>query len=126
MEENSIVPRFNGSETVTDEIIDVFRNDFQGQIYTPDDPGYDDARRIWNAHINKYPLIIACCSGVADVMAALNFSRQNNLTVAVRGGGHNVGGRALCDGGLVIDLSAMKSVHVDSKKRIARVQGGAT
>ena len=128
MEEDSTVPAFTDFKTVsiTDDTINEFRADFQGQIFTPDDLGYDDARKIWNAHIDRYPRIIARCSGVADVMTAINFSRQNNLLVAVRGGGHNVGGRALCDGGLVIDLSAMKSVHVDSKKRVARVQGGAT
>src|SRR5690606_14080224 len=128
MAEDSIVPGFIDSQTVslTNETINVFRAEFYGQLFTPDDPGYDDARKIWNANIDRYPLVIARCSGVADVVAAVNFARQNNLIVAVRGGGHNVAGRALCDGGLVIDLSSMKSVYVDSKKRIARVQGGAT
>ena len=83
-------------------------------------------RGIWNASIDKHPGIIARCSGVADVVAAVNFARKNELLVAVRGGGHNVGGRALCDDGIVIDLSGMKGIRVDARNRTARVQGGAT
>ena len=71
-------------------------------------------------------MVIARCAGVADVIAAVNFARENELLVAVRGGGHNVSGRALCDGGIVIDLSGMKGIHVNAKNRTARVQGGAT
>src|SRR5262249_10534432 len=99
---------------------------FQGQVFQPGDEGYDDARRIWNASIDKHPGAIARCSGVADVIAAVNFARANDLVTAIRGGGHNVGGRALCDDGIVIDLSRMRSVHVDPARRTVRVQGGAT
>ena len=88
--------------------------------------GYDEARQIWNASIDKRPGVIARCSGVADVIAAIDFARANKLETAIRGGGHNVGGRALCDDGLVIDLSQMRSVHVDAASRKVRVQGGAT
>src|SRR5271154_3291363 len=109
-------------------IIDIksFRSVIHGQVFEPADAGYNEARQIWNASVSKHPKVIAQCSGVADVIAAVNFGRANNLLTAIRGGGHNVGGRALCDDGIVIDLSRMRSVYVDSMKRTVRVQGGAT
>jgi FAD/FMN-containing dehydrogenase len=103
-----------------------FQATFRGEVIQPADFGYEKARKIWNASIDKRPGIIARCAGVADVIAAVNFARKNELLVAVRGGGHNVAGRALCDGGIVIDLSSMKGIHVDAKNHTARVQGGAT
>jgi hypothetical protein len=103
-----------------------FQAAFSGEVIQPGDSGYETARKIWNASIDKHPGIIARCSGVADVVAAVNFARENELLVAVRGGGHNVSGRALCDDGIVIDLSGMKGIHVDAKNHTARVQGGAT
>jgi FAD/FMN-containing dehydrogenase len=103
-----------------------FRSAFHGQVFEPADAGYNEARQIWNASISKHPRLIARCCGVADVIAAVTFARANNLLTAIRGGGHNVGGRALCDDGLVIDLSRMKSVFVDPASRTVRVQGGAT
>jgi hypothetical protein len=106
--------------------IEALKLDFRGPIILPSDANYDTARRIWNASIDKYPGAIACCSGAADVAAAVKFARANDLLVSVRGGGHNVAGRALCDDGLVIDLSAMKGVVVDPQSRTVRVQGGAT
>ena len=77
----------------------------RGQVIRPDDPAYDEARRVWNGMIDKYPALIARCTGTADVVAAVQFARANGLLVAVRGGGHNVAGNAVNDGGLVIDLS---------------------
>jgi len=112
--------------SMSDIDIKSFRSGFNGRVYEPADVGYDEARRIWNASVSKRPKVIARCSGVADVIAAVNFGRATNLLTAVRGGGHNVGGRALCDNGLVIDLSAMKSVFVDDATQRVRVQGGAT
>ena len=103
-----------------------FRSAFQGQIFEPADAGYNEARQIWNASVSKRPSVIARCSGVADVIAAIHFARANNIVTAIRGGGHNVGGRALCDDGLVIDLSRMRAVFVDDANRRVRVQGGAT
>ena len=103
-----------------------FLTSFRGEVIQPDDFSYEKARKIWNASIDKHPGIIARCSGVSDVVAAVHFARENDLLVAVRGGGHNVGGKALCDDGMVIDLSGMKGIHVDGKNRTARVQGGAT
>ena len=106
--------------------IERFQTAFRGEVIQPDDFRYETARKIWNASIDKYPGLIAHCSGVADVIAAVNFARENELLVAVRGGGHNVAGRALCDNGIVIDLSGMKGIRVDAKNRTVRVQGGAT
>lgn len=103
-----------------------FKSTFHGQLIEPSDAEYDNARQIWNASVDKRPRFIARCSGVADIVAAVDFGRANDLLTAIRGGGHNVGGRALCDDGLVIDLSAMRAVHVNSTDRTVRVQGGAT
>jgi FAD/FMN-containing dehydrogenase len=115
-----------GGAVVDDALIDSFKADFRGQVIPPQDSAYDAARRIWNASIDRRPGLIARCAGTADVVHAVKFARANDLLVAVRGGGHNVGGRALCDDGIVIDLSAMKGVFVDARNRTARVQGGAT
>jgi hypothetical protein len=112
--------------SMSDIDIKSFRSEFHGQVYEPADGGYSQARQIWNASVSKRPRVIARCSGIADVIAAVHFGRAIDLPTAVRGGGHNVGGRALCDDGLVIDLSGMKSVHVDDAARRVRVQGGAT
>src|SRR5512144_1884486 len=111
---------------VSENRIEEFRVGFRGEVIHPDDAAYDTARKIWNASIDRHPGIIARCSGTADVVDAVIFARENALLVAVRGGGHNVGGRALCDGGMVIDLSRMRGIHVDAQNRTARVQAGAT
>ena len=87
-------------------------------------PGYDMARRIWNGAIDRSPACIARCTGVADVVAAVRFARERDLLVSVRSGGHGVGGHALCDGGLVIDLSPMKGIRVDPATRTARAEAG--
>ena len=97
-----------------------------GRAILPEDPGYDLARSIWNAAIDRRPGLIVRCRGVADVIRAVRFARDNDLLVAVRGGGHNVAGRALCDDGIVIDLSDMRAVVVDPETATVRVQGGAT
>jgi FAD/FMN-containing dehydrogenase len=98
----------------------------RGAVLRPSDSGYDEARRVWNAMIDKHPALIARCTGAADVIAAVTFARQHNLLVAVHGGGHNVAGHATCDDGLMIDLSPMKGIHVDPRRRTALAQGGAT
>jgi FAD/FMN-containing dehydrogenase len=104
--------------------LESFLTSFRGRVFRHGDSEYDAARQIWNASIDKHPGLIARCSGLADVIDAVRFARANGLLVAIRGGGHNVGGRALCDDGLVIDLSGMKGIHVDPKARRARVQPG--
>src|SRR6478609_9283237 len=111
---------------VSHDRIERFQAAFRGEVIQPGDSGYETARKIWNASIDKRPGVIARCSGVADVVAAVNFARENELRIAVRGGGHNVSGKALCDDGIVIDLSGMKGIHVDAENHTARVEGGAT
>jgi len=106
--------------------VEAFKREVEGRVILPGDAGYDAARRIWNAAIERRPGLIARCSGVADVVASVKFARANDLLVAVRGGGHNVGGRALCDDGIVVDLSRMKGVLVDRQRRTALVQAGCT
>ena len=98
----------------------------RGDVIRPDDPGYDDARAVWNGMIDRYPAVIVRCRGAADVIAAVESVRGTDLPVAVRGGGHNVAGTAVCDDGLVIDCSEMTGVVVDPEARTARVQSGAT
>jgi FAD/FMN-containing dehydrogenase len=98
---------------------------FRGDVITPGHPDYDQARAVWNATVDRRPRLIARCSGTADVVAAVRFARDGDLDIAVRGGGHNVAGTAVCDDGIVIDLSTMRSVAVDPVERVARVQGGA-
>jgi FAD binding domain len=100
--------------------IENFKASCEGKLLRPDDPGYDDARKIWNGMIDKRPALIGRCAGVADVIQCVNFAQANSMLVAVRGGGHTVTGNAMCDGGLVIDLSRMTSVHVDPGHRTAR------
>jgi FAD/FMN-containing dehydrogenase len=98
---------------------------FRGQIIQPKDSNYDEARKVFNAMIDKRPALIAKCKDIADVITALNFGRENNMLIAVRGGGHNAGGLGICDDGLVIDLSDINYVHVDKKSKTIRVGGGA-
>ncbi len=99
---------------------------FSGQLLQPADAGYEEARKVHNGLIDKRPALIARCRGVADVVDAVKLARKLSLEVAVRGGGHNVAGRATIDGGLMIDLSPMKGIHVDPEGRTARAQGGVT
>jgi len=128
MEDNKTLYELKNTKgmVVSHDRIERFQAAFRGEVIQPGDSGYETARKIWNASIDKHPGIIARCAGVADVVAAVNFARENELLVAVRGGGHNVSGRALCDDGIVIDLSGMKGIHVDAKNHSARVQAGAT
>lgn len=97
---------------------------FQGRLIQPDDPKYDSVRQIWNGHIQRKPALIARCSGVADVIAAVRFGREHQLTSSVRGGGHVVAGHAFCDDGLMIDLSTMTGSRVDPLAHAIQVQGG--
>jgi hypothetical protein len=101
------------------------RASFRGRLILPSDPQFDEARRLWNGTIDRRPALIAQCSGTADVIAAVNFASRRSLLVAVRGGGHSIPGHSVCDGGLMIDLSAMRGVSVDPRRRTVRAQGGA-
>jgi FAD/FMN-containing dehydrogenase len=114
-----------GSETTLNKAtIEDFRKSLRSQLLCPSDAGYDEARKIWNADIDKHPALIARCAGVADVINSVNFARDNNLLVSVRGGGHNFRGTCIAEGGLVIDLSQMNSIRVDPVRRTAQAEGG--
>jgi FAD/FMN-containing dehydrogenase len=107
------------------EVIDGFRAALRGPLFEPGDPGYDDGRMVWNAMIERRPALIARCTGTADVLASVAFARRHDIPLAVKGGGHNIAGLAVCDDGLVIDLSGMRGVRVDPDARLAWVDGGA-
>jgi FAD/FMN-containing dehydrogenase len=106
--------------------VDEFRSHLRGELIRPGDPSYEQARQVYNAMIDRRPAMIARCVDVADVISAVTFARQQQLTLAVRGGGHNGAGLGTCDGGLVIDLSPMKGIRVDPSNRTVRVEGGCT
>ncbi|HEX6558236.1 MAG TPA: FAD-binding oxidoreductase, partial [Longimicrobiales bacterium] len=106
--------------------IDALANALRGPLLTAASPDYDQARSIWNAMIDRKPALIARCAGADDVAAAVRFAARHELLLSVRGGGHNIAGNAVCEGGLMIDLSPMKSVVVDTNTRTARVQPGVT
>lgn len=124
MLDQQAITRVGGAAALDEAIIREFKSSLRGELLRPGEAGYDEARQIWNGMIDKRPALIARCAGVADVIDAVNFARDNDLLLAVRSGGHNVAGNALCDGGLVIDLSSMKGVRVDPVARIARAQPG--
>ena len=112
--------------TVQATKIEALKGSFKGEILLPGGGAYESARRIWNAMIDKRPAVIARCATTSDVVRGVNFARDNGLLLAVRGGGHNIAGNALCDDGLVIDLSKMKAAQVDPARRRVTIEGGAT
>jgi FAD/FMN-containing dehydrogenase len=121
------MPAPTATEAAIDaEALQAFAMQLRGRVLGPDDPGYDDARRIWNGLIDRRPALIVQCTGAADVVDAVNFAREHDLLVSIKGGGHNVAGNAVNDGGIVIDLSQMRGVHVDPSTQTVRAQGGAT
>src|SRR5207249_5540299 len=97
-----------------------------GQVSAPDEQGYDDARAVWNALVDRRPAAVCRCRSPHDVVEALALARRHGLAVGVRGGGHDVAGNGVCDGGLLVDLSPMQAVDVDAEARTARAKGGAT
>lgn len=109
---------------VSSEALDALTGDFAGDVIRPDDSGYDEARKIYNGMIDKRPAVIARCASTEDVAAAVNFARESGLVVAVRSGGHSVAGMSIADDGLLIDLSGMKSVDVDTGAKTARAGAG--
>lgn len=121
------VATLSGGRTALDEgDVRAFAGALDGQLIRSGDAAYEDARQIWNAMIDRRPALIARCASVGDVQRAVAFARDHQMLLAVRGGGHNIAGNAVCDGGLVVDLSAMNRVGVDPRNRRARVGPGAT
>ncbi len=116
----------SGENILDEEAVEAFIARHRGPVIRPGDAGYDDARAIQNGMIDRHPAMIARPTGTADVVDAVNFARENNLELSVRGGGHGVAGSAVTDGGLMIDMSSMNGVHVDPQSWSVRAQGGAT
>ena len=110
----------------SNEKIETLKNNVKGQIVLPDNPNYNEVREIWNAMIDRRPAVIVQCAEADDVPHAISYARENGLEISIRGGGHNIAGSALCDNGVVIDFSNMKTVRVDAQKRRAYVEPGAT
>jgi FAD/FMN-containing dehydrogenase len=115
-----------GTIAISTDILTALRPQLRGSICLSDEAGYDEARTIWNAMIDRRPGAVVRSGGASDVMRAVRLARDNGLLVAVRGGGHNISGNAVCEGGLLIDLSPMRSVRIDPKKQTARVEPGVT
>src|SRR5215468_7404771 len=124
---NTEIAAMTGRQIVLNsDVIEQFHSGLRGGHLLRGDDGYEAARKIYNAMIDRRPAIIARCAGATDVISAINFARNNGLLVSVRGGGHNVSGNAVCDGGLMIDLSPMKSVRVDPQGKTVRAEAGVT
>ena len=109
---------------MTIDIINSFKNNLHGLLILPDDEAYNTTRKVYNGMIDKYPAMIAQCADAADIITCVIFARENNILVSIRGGGHNAGGLAVCNDGLVIDLSKMKGIHVDAAAKTIWVQPG--
>jgi FAD/FMN-containing dehydrogenase len=117
----------DGAAAILEDVaVQNFADSLRGRLVLPGDGGYDEARKVWNGMIDRRPALIARCAGAADVIAAVGFAREHELLVSVRGGGHNITGNAVCEGGLMVDLSPMKSVRVDPAGRTARAEAGLT
>src|SRR6187397_909677 len=101
---------------IDDATFDALQTGFGGQLLRASDEGYDSARRVWNGNIDRRPALIVRCAGVADVIASVNFARDNQLVLAVRGGAHSAAGHGTCDGGMIIDLGALKGIWVDPQR----------
>jgi len=112
--------------TVQSNQVEQLKNSLKGEVVLPTDPTYESARKIWNGMIDKRPALIARCAGTPDVVRAVNFARETGLLLAVRGGGHNIAGNAVCDNGIVLDLSLMKAAKVDPDARRVTIEAGAT
>jgi hypothetical protein len=105
-------------------VINDLKGRIRGPLVRPGDPGFDDARSVWNAMIDRRPGLIVRCMGVADIVACVNAAREHGIPLSIKGGGHNIAGLAVCEGGLMLDMSLMRGVWVDPAGRIARAQAG--
>lgn len=120
----TVATRGASPTTLPKETVENFRQQLRGPLLTPEDPGFESATRIWNGLIEKEPALVAQPTGTADVVAAVNFAREHNLLLSVKGGGHNIAGTALADGGLTIDMSRLRGVIVDPEAGTATAQAG--
>lgn len=120
----SIMSKDGTGESLSTDTVDHFKDNMRGDLIIPEDDQYESARKLWNGMIDKKPALIARCTGVEDVVTAVNFSKEHNLLFSIRSGGHNVAGTAIAEGGLVVDLSAMRNVTVDPDRRMAHAEGG--
>ena len=111
---------------VEESVVAGLQSQLRGEVLQPGDESYDKARKVWNGMIDKKPALIVRCASADDVVAVVSFARENGILLAVRGGGHNVAGTAVADGGLVVDLSPMKGVQVDPERHTVRAEGGVT
>ena len=111
---------------LNEAIINKFNETLRGNLIQPTDSNFDEVRKVYNGMIDRHPAMIAKCADVADVITAVNFGRENNMLISIRGGGHNAGGLGVCDDGLVIDLSNINYTRVDPKAKTIRVGGGCT
>src|SRR5215210_7590471 len=114
------------SKPLEEPIVQEFAANLRGELIRPEDGGYDATRAVFNGMIDKRPAMIARCAGTSDVIQGVDFARTHDLLLAVRAGGHNVAGKAVCDGGLMLDLSPMKGMRVDPARRVARAEAGLT
>ena len=126
MENLNVISNDGTQITLEQKVLDEFKANLGGQFLTSADSEYDKVRQIWNGMHHKRPSIIVRCTGVADVIACVNFAHENNILVSIRGGGHNVSGSASNDEGLMIDFSLMKGIRVDAENRTVHAQGGVT
>src|SRR5438045_5572427 len=122
MSDSTIISATGNS--IADEAVEQLQAGLRGPLLRPGDDAYEAARKLWNGMFDRKPALIARCAGAADVMTAVNFARDHGLHVAVRGGGHSFPGHSVCDGGLLIDLSAMKGIRLDPAGRRARAEPG--
>src|SRR5918998_5305231 len=115
-----------GDKLLEDAVVQEFAANLRGELLRPEDEGYETARAVFNGMIDRHPALIARSAGVADVIRGVDFARTHNLPLSVRGGGHNVAGNAVCDGGVMLDLSPMKGMRVDPGRQTAQAQAGLT
>ena len=106
------------------DVIDALRLRLRGPVFVPGDAGYEESRTVWNAMIDRRPAVVARCRGVADVIACVQFARDNDILLSIKGGGHNIAGLAVADGALMLDMSLMRGVWVDKQRKLARAQAG--
>ncbi|MBM3519057.1 MAG: FAD-dependent oxidoreductase, partial [Alphaproteobacteria bacterium] len=126
MSEVRVVGLAGAEKVLAGPAVEALMRSLRGRALRPGEGGYDEARRLYNGMIDRHPALLVRCAGVGDVLKSVRFAREHGILVSVRAGGHNVAGYALCDGGLTIDLSAMRSVVVDPATRRARAEPGAT